>query len=263
MFEIEVAFWCINRLHHRALTFSPTVTKRAGAKHPDFLWETALGDLHCECKQLNMWQRREMQRTAALMSAAAQMMGDAALWPSDVRLEVLVHGRSTVNAENRLKAIVERQASEVRRGIRPSPFQDDTLTIAVCDRSDNPLGLPDSIRMYQVQVGAVPVNLTDFRNAHLIVTKAIGLARSRALRDFVKEAKEQLPEEGPGGVFIELPDGIEFAAQKLQDMLARPAHKAVVWASIWTAEEPSRVVWREGQNFDARLIDARQSAAKG
>ena len=258
IFEVEVAAWCTSCHPHKGLVFSPPVPKGGGVKYPDFLWQTTIGDLYCECKQLNMWQRTESQRTSTLMTVVAEAMGDPELWPKDVRMEILIHGHFRGRSEDRLKSIVQQQVSEVRRGGRPSPFRDDAFTAAVRERPANPLGLPDSISMYQVHVGSVPVRLDDFQNAHLMVTRSIGLARARALRDFVKDAKTQLPDGGPGGAFVELPNGIDIAAQKLQEMLSQPAHQAVVWASIWTGGTPVRAVWRNGQAFDARLIEPRR-----
>lgn len=258
IFEIEAAAWCATRGNHKNLTFSPTITKRTGIKHPDFLWHTSFGDLYCECKQLNMWQRAETQRASTLMTVVGEIMGDTDRWPKEVRMEVLIHGRFKSDSEGRLKAIVGQRANDVRRGLHPSQFQDETFTIAIRNRSETPIPLPDSITVYQVQASTVPVRLDDFRSAHLIVRKSTGLARARALRDFVKEAKKQLPDGGPGGVFVEMPNRIDIAAQKLQEMLGQPAHQAVVWASIWTAGTPVRAVWRDGQAFDARLIDPSQ-----
>lgn len=258
MFEIEVAAWCASRRCHVDLTFSPSVTKFSGIKYPDFLWRTALGDLYCECKQLNMWQRAETRRASTLMSLVAGAMGDPELWPRDVRMEVLIGGRFRGDSQERLKAIVGQQANDARRGILPAQFEGDTFTVTIRDRSEDPLQIPDSVTVYQVQVGPVPVRLNHFQGAHLIVTKSIGLARARALRDFLKEAKRQLPDNGPGGIFVEMPDGIDIATQKLQEMLAQDAHRAVAWASIWNAGGPLRAVWRSGQPFDARLTDPRQ-----
>jgi hypothetical protein len=258
-FEIDVASWCTTLGAHRDIMFSPSVTKRTGIKYPDFLWQTALGSLYCECKQLNMWQRTETQRADTLMSLAAEKMGDPDLWPRDKRIEVLIHGRFRRDSEERLKTAVEQQASEVRRSLHPSRFSDDSFTVSVRDRSEAPLRLPDSVTVFQVQVGNVPVRLDDHQSAHLIVTRSTALARARALRDFVKEAKQQLPDEGPGGIFIEMPGGIDIAAQKLQEMLGNPAHHAVVWASIWTGGIPARAVWQNGQPFDARLIEPSSS----
>jgi hypothetical protein len=263
IFEIDVATWCMNCRNHISLSFSPAIAKRAGVKYPDFLWQTSLGDLYCECKQLNMWQRTETQRASALMSRAAEAMGDSQLWPTDVRMEILIHGHFKGGSEARLKTIVEQQASEMRRGLRPSHFQDETFTVAIRDRAIDPLGMPDSINMYQVQVGDTPVQINDFHNAHLMVTKSTGFARARALRDFVKEAKKQLPDDRPGGIFIEMPSGIDMASEKLQEMLRQPAHQVVVWASIWTGGIPARAVWREGQGFDARLIEQKPGNPNG
>ncbi len=197
------------------------------------------------------------------MTVATEAMGDPELWPEDVRMEVLIQGHFRGASENRLKAVVEQQSSEVRRGGRPSPFRDDTFTVEVRDRSANPLVLPDSLSIYQVQVGSVPVPLNNSRSAHLMVTKSIGMARAKALSGFVKDAKTQLPDAGPGGVFIELPSGIDIATQKLQEMLSQPAHQAVVWASIWTGGTLVRAVWRNGQPFDARLVEPKRDDTVG
>jgi len=258
MFEIEVAAWCASRLHHRALAFSPRITNRAGVKYPDFLWQTALGDLYCECKQLNTWQRSETQRASSLLAAAAEMMGDPASWPKDLRIEVTIGASLRGEAERKLRAVVEQYASAVRQGLRPGVFRAEAFSVAVRDRSDQLRDTPDSITLYQVQVGAEPVLLTSHTSAHLIVTKSIGMARVRALRGFVKEAKEQLPDSGPGGIFIEMPSGVDAGAQKLLEMLGHPAHSAIAWASIWTSGIPIRAVWRNGQPFDARLTDPQE-----
>lgn len=255
IFEIEVAAWCASRKHHSALTFSPRITNRAGIKYPDFLWHTSLGDLYCECKQLNMWQRSETLRANSLLATAAEIMGDSASWPKDVRMEIVIRNSLRSDAERELRAVVDQYATAVRQGSRPGIYQAGAFSVAVCSRSDLPAGASDSIIVYQVQVGPSPVLLSSHICAHLIITKSIGMARVRALRGFVKEAKEQLPDAGPGGVFIEMSSGVDPAAQKLQEMLGHPAHRAIVWASIWTSGMPVTAVWQNGQPLDGRLIE--------
>jgi hypothetical protein len=131
--------WLLSGLHQcRALAdrhrfdlvplTKPLTAGRAVAVRPDFLWQTTLGDLYCECKQLNMWQRTETQRASTLMSRAAEVMGDPQLWPKDVRMEILIHGNFKGESETRLNEIVHQQASEVLRGLRPSPFQAQEAT---------------------------------------------------------------------------------------------------------------------------------------
>jgi hypothetical protein len=98
------------------------------------------------------------------------------------------------------------------------------------------------------------VNINDPRNAYMIVSKSLGLARVKALRDLVRDAKKQLPDTGPGGVFVEIPSTVDLATKKLEEMLEQPANQSVVWASIWTLGTPQRVVCRDDQPFDDRLI---------
>jgi len=46
-------------------------------------------------------------------------------------MEILIHGHFRGRSEDRLKAIVEQLAGEVRRGVRPPVFRDDTFTVSV------------------------------------------------------------------------------------------------------------------------------------
>lgn len=126
-----------------------------------------------------MWQRTETQRTAALMSIAAEMMGDPGLWPQEVRIDIIIHGRFKRDSEERLKTIVEQQANDVRRGLHPARFEGDTFSVTVRDRSEAPLQLTDSITIYQVQVADTPVRLNDFRSAHVVVGQPASPARER------------------------------------------------------------------------------------
>jgi hypothetical protein len=254
IFEIEAASWCATRLCTTALTFSPDVIKRERVKHPDFLWETNAGALYCECKQASSWQRSESRLLSTISADVNDAMGDADTWPTTVRIEVRIHGLFRAGAKNRLTTAVREQSSEVRRGNRPAIFHDDAFTVEVGDRSDHPEALADSLTLNSILVGQVPVDLNDPRNAYMMVSKAIGLARVKALKDLVRDAKKQLPDAGPGGVFVEIPSSVDLAAKKLEEMLGQSANQSVVWASIWTAGTPRRVVCRDDQPFDASLI---------
>jgi hypothetical protein len=141
-----------------------------------------------------------------------------------------------------------------RRGNRPETFQDDVFTVEVRDRSDYPRIHADSLSHNSILVGQVPMNINDPRNAYMIVSKSLGLARVKALRDLVRDAKKQLPDMGPGGVFVEIPSTVDLATKKLEEMLGQPANQSVVWAIIWTLRTPQRVVCRDDQPFDGRLI---------
>jgi hypothetical protein len=254
IFEIESAAWCATRLCTTALVFSPDVIKREKVKRPDFLWKTDAGDLYCECKQASAWQRSESRLLSTISADLNDAMGDAETWPGDARIEVLIHGLFRAGAKDRLRAVVRGQATEVRRGNRPARFEDDVFAVEVRDRSDYPGSLPDSLTLNSILVGAVPVNLNDPRSAYMIVSKSLGLARVKALRDLVRDAKKQLPNAGPGGVFVEIPSSVDLATEKLEEMLGQPTNQSVVWASIWTTGIPQRVVCRGDQPFDAHLM---------
>jgi hypothetical protein len=116
VFEIESAAWCATRLHTTALVFSPDVINREKVKHPDFLWETSVGTLYCECKQASAWQRSESRLLSTISADLNDAMGDAETWPTSVRIEVLINGLFRAGAKDQLKTVVRGQATEVRRG---------------------------------------------------------------------------------------------------------------------------------------------------
>jgi hypothetical protein len=100
VFEIESAAWCATRLHTTALVFSPDVIKREKVKHPDFLWETSVGTLYCECKQASAWQRSESRLLSTISADLNDAMGDAETWPTSVRIEVLINGLFRAGAKD-------------------------------------------------------------------------------------------------------------------------------------------------------------------
>ena len=107
----------------------------------------------------------------------------------------------------------------------------------------------------EVIVGTTPTRIAA-ENAVLTVTRSLATTRARRVRDLVKRAKSQLPDEGPCGVFIQI-NGAEFAAEQLEEMIGRPAHQAIVWAETWTGMAPQHAIWRQNQPFDGRLLDER------
>jgi hypothetical protein len=94
--------------------------------------------------------------------------------------------------------------------------------------------------------------LLDHTNARCTVARSIAPTRAKVVRQVIKDAKTQLPDDGPGAVFIEIA-GPGPAARQLEAVLGRAAHRAVVWATVWKGGAPVEVVWQNEQPFDARL----------
>jgi hypothetical protein len=254
LFEIHCAAWCLGRIEHRGLVFEPAVVKRSGVKYPDFLWKTGLGDLYCECKTARVWERRESRRVRTLCEVATEALGDEP-WPDDLRLDIDLSGNLGSNPGSRLGAIVAKLAWEVRAGQSPRPIRDGAMTVTIRDRSLESPSSAGSIQVTSFRVGPQPTRV-DIANAQVSITRSLAAARTRIVRELVKKAKRQLPEEGPGGVFIETGSpSVADVDKQLKEMLAHPSHRAIVWAAICADGEPRLVAWQEHQPFDNRLLE--------
>ena len=253
LFEIAAAGWCAERAVHRGLIFSPTVRKAHGYKHPDFLWKTSLGDLTCECKEADQWLHQETRAINHLREIASAALTEAGGLPDDNRLDIQVNGALAAGYERRLADLVKAVAAkpgESSARLVAAPF-----SATVVPRRDPPERPRDSMIASEVIVGTTPTRIAA-ENAVLTVTRSLATTRARRVRDLVKRAKSQLPDEGPCGVFIQI-NGAEFAAEQLEEMIGRPAHQAIVWAETWTGMAPQHAIWRQNQPFDGRLLDER------
>ncbi|TMC47614.1 MAG: hypothetical protein E6J14_15305 [Chloroflexi bacterium] len=260
MFEVEAATWCATRAVHRELVFSPPVQRTSGVKYPDFLWQTALGDLYCECKRANLWQRREVRRLTALADVLVQAMGDKGAWPDTLRIDVLIEGSLGRNPDKRLRAAVRGLSDAGRRGAHPAAVLDGSITATLRQRKDAPIMPGDAVTINQILVDSDRPVRMDAHSAHLTITRDLAATRARLLGGLVREAQMQLPQDGPGAVFVDMP-GADASANRLRGMLAHPAHKNVVWTCVSTADQMLWAVWRDDQPFDGRLLRAHDAPA--
>lgn len=252
MFEIAAAAWCTQRETHRGLVFSPAISKVSGVKRPDFLWETSLGDLTCECKEAGQWEQQESRTIGHLREIGAAALTEAGGLPDGLRVDITVDGPLSAAYERQLSTLV-REVVAAHQGGSSVRMSDRPFAAIVMSREAEPERLPDSMIAGQMTVGTKPTQLTP-QNGFLTVSRSLAATRARRVRDLVKQAKRQLPDGAPSAIFIQI-GGAESAAAQLEQMIGHPAHQAIVWAATWTGLVPQHAIWREGQPFDQRLLN--------
>jgi len=256
MFEIAAAAWCAQRETHQGLVFSPAISKASGVKRPDFLWETSLGDLTCECKEAGQWEQQESRTIGHLREIAVAALTEAGGLPDDLRLDITVDGPLSAAYERQLSTLVCEAVASSGGGSSARTL-DRPFAGIVVSRETDPERLPDSILAGQMTVGTKPTQLTP-QNGFLTVSRSLAATRARRVRDLVKQAKTQLPDAAPSGIFIQI-GGAGSAAAQLEQMIGHPAHQTIVWAATWTGLVPQHAIWREGQPFDKRLLNEQPS----
>lgn len=254
IFEIKAATWCAGRAVHESLRFGPPVIKGQTTKKPDFLWRTSLGDLICECKEAQQYERDETLRLHTLNDVVYDALGGVPDWPDDLRLDIVIDGSLGTNPDERLRQLVRDVAAAVRRGNDRPTRSIRAFEATVRPRAEEPPDIPDSQLVGKVIVGTSgkPVQVTP-RNSALTLTRSLASTRAKLVTDLLKRAKKQLPDNGPAGVFIQM-GGAGRAAQRLEETLAHPAHRAVVWACVCSDGQPQFAVWQADQPFDGRLL---------
>lgn len=91
IFEAQMARWCLDQPHIKALRFAPKYTVLGRDKRPDFELNTPIGRLVCECKRLHLRTQEWASRLIRITDAFDTAMHATGI-PQDVRLEVTVNG---------------------------------------------------------------------------------------------------------------------------------------------------------------------------
>ncbi len=262
LFAFQCAAWCAQQHTHRGVVFEPPV-RRKTTKYPDFLWETTMGAIFCECKSANAWERRETKRLQTACGIAARCP-DAPNWPSHLRLDVRLGGYEGASLTTRLAVLAATIGEEVSGGSTRRVWTDGTIECLVRNSAE-PIQ-PDSgwMQVSRMTVGPTPTNIMDSRAASVTVSQPLAGAHRRMVRDLIKQAKTQLPLDGPGAVFVETGStATESIEQCVREVLENPANRAVVWTAICADGSPQLIAWQNEQPFDNRLFDETAPESEG
>jgi hypothetical protein len=193
-----------------------------------------------------------------LREIAATALADAGGLPNGVRLDIIVNGPLSPDHDKRLAELV-RQVVIASDGEPTEKALAGPFAAIVASRQTEPQRLPDSMMAGRLTVGTTPIQLLP-ENGSLTISRSLASTRAKRVRDLVKQAKTQLPDVGPCGIFIQM-NGAQSAAEQLKQMIGRPAHEAIVWAGTWTGLVPQHAIWRQDQPFDQRLLDERSGTS--
>ena len=250
MFEVDVAVWCVNRKMTQSLEFSPSVYVKGHVKHPDFLWHTELGRLYVECKTSEAIETNFMKRASKLTNVLNAAHKANEPWDSAYRLDVTITTTATNQIEQRIKDVVA-QASLALKSGNLCPFKNGEVSGVLHKREESPPHEDEIIRSSSINVGTTATAISH-KNSHTTFTMSLAKYRGRATRDLIHEARTQLPEDYPSAIFIKLGGPIS-ARRKAEKLLVSPEYERTPWIGIWTPAE-LRVIWRNGQPFDGRLL---------
>lgn len=148
----ETAAWCTARAVTRSLRFSPEVARNGGVKRPDYLWETTLGDLFCECKQAGEFEDNFRRRTAIIVSFIDREIQAAGV--TGLRFDFCVD--RTSGAEQSIKELIALARSNADPG---QSFRYREVALKISSSDEERSGAEGAMLTSAVSVNTSPVPL--------------------------------------------------------------------------------------------------------
>jgi hypothetical protein len=248
-FEVEIAHWCLGRTVTKALVLSPPVEVRGRQKRPEFLWQTSLGDLYCECKRADLIESAAHGRLARLSDGLRVALDDHGPWPEGRRVDVWLAGSGLNGVASRIHAAVGSLAQIGDRSSRVVEFGEVRAQLSV-------RGAPYPWEGEVLTEGLLTTGMADEINqkdCDAVFSMPAQGYRTRAAKHLIDLARKQLPDGGSGAVFVRL-GGIAAALSRVQSWLTQPEYARTPWIGL-NSGALLEAAWREGQPFDRRLLD--------
>jgi hypothetical protein len=229
---------------------------RGGAKQPEFLWHTRLGQLYCECKRADDHEAAYRKLASRLYEHSEATHRAQGLWNPAYRVDISIVPVALNGVEGRItKVIREAFTVDSRTDGQTEAFADGEVQLLLRPRDESPPDESDTIRTSSVDVSTVPTRLS-YENADLTFTMSLATYRQRVTTKLLREARRQLPPEDPGAIFIQL-GGVTAAAARLRQVLVDRAYERTPWVCLCDPGMNVQGVWRNGQPFDGRLLTRR------
>lgn len=256
IFEITMAGWCNERKISRSFVFSPPVTIGNKIKYPEFLWETTIGKIYCECKSANIIGTNIQQRFNRLFDEVKKSYKKANVsWPAPHRVDIDITGSAKNKVEERINSAIQKLASLYKQCSDSTGLKVQEGEVLV--RFENKLIQPNKTNVlsaYEVIVETSPTEIS-FSNARYSLWMDVGKHWELAAKGLFHKAKKQLPLEEPAMIFIQVPSKIDTPINKITALLETGAHTPpIYWVGIVFPEE-LKTVWIKGQPFDHRILE--------
>ena len=254
VFELTCATWCLDRGVHKSLYLFPEVLVGGKRKRPEFLWSTQLGEIYCECKSMSAKESELAKQVTRLMNFLEVEWREIGKWPAGTCLDVHVTSLDG-NVYSDMRAAV----NSVHSSLSDQP--DAQLVNEhgnVCARLIPSAELPPKqegwARQARVEVNQTPREI--FRNCYLALNLSHRGHLQRLVRNLLADARRQIPESGPGAVFIEIHSDPNPIANAILPVLENPDYERIAAALLWCGAEPAWMSHRKGQPFNTRLLEA-------
>lgn len=254
LFEVASALWCHGRELTVSLEFAPTVTRKGHVKRPEFIWKTEFGSMWCECKQANEYETKYHVAFERLFSAL-EAAHARYQWTTDLRLDVWVR-HAGPRLPELLSDLVDTAFRYQRLGRVPWD-SDHRLAAVFRPLGENPPPIQDTLVGARTQVTDVERHLRMGDSPYFF---ALDVSRSRkaAATHLLKEARGQLPEDGPNAIFLSFARRLAVH-EKVQQLFEEPSYRPVRFVSVVDQDGLASVTTRRGQPFDLRLLHPRAS----
>jgi hypothetical protein len=236
IYEAKRAKWCLERAVTRSLRFAPVVQTNRGLKKPDFLWDTAIGSPYVECKQASAHENSRVQRLNRLFRVATVEYGRHPLTDGTLRLDLSIGPSIANGVEKRVTSVVRQLC---RSGAADQAVELGEVKGVICSRRVRAQPDSETVRVFQVTVGTVPTKL-DAENAHITLTLGMGRFREQLVARLVREARQQLPDEGIGVVFVDL-GAVQAATERLRGLMGSSAYLRTPWICCKCSARPRYV----------------------
>jgi hypothetical protein len=247
-FEALMARWCVTRDVTTNVALAPQVTSGTTTRCLDFLWQTRVGDLLCECKRSEFVDSAPYHRLQRVGDVVRDRLRFSMPWAENQRLDVWFEGSVRNGYEGRIRTAFD----ELLRARCPLgvTFDRDDVRIRLAPRGSAP-----SWQGEYVTQGLLTSDVaTEFEGAECDAYLGLPVSqlRSWAARHLLQQARTQLPANRTGAIFLNLPDS-NAAQKRVRTLLAQPQYGRTPWIAIFTGAE-LRAWWQEEQPFDGRLL---------
>lgn len=206
-YEVYAANLCISSKIHKNITFSPQVLVNGHIKNPEFLWETELGDIYCECKQSNTLGSNISDRLRRIVDIADNVFKEF-VWHENARVRLEIDFGVQGDISKKIRLVLRELNSTVEYNNTDSSILENGIKagfIALDDNIEN-LRLAEPGRLFQCQaiqrIGNKPTRILA-EGTYLTVCIDSLKYITKITNNLVKDARRQLPKGHLQGMFIQ------------------------------------------------------------
>ncbi len=250
IFETNIAHYCFSLPGTTQLRFNQRFVTKRGPKYPEFVFNSAIGDIVCECKRLQHDQHESFKRFAAISGRVFHELGKINI-PDGVRVDVFLEkpvGDTDGAIEQLRRAILDAIINEDRPRVTIGSFQ-----FRLSSRTKPPPFEDYDFCQSNLQIQTNPTIIST-KNAlnpdSAIWMCAIDRKLRKAAGALMNEAMRQLPEDKVGVIFLGAPS-IASIIQAANTRLSEAAYRHVL---CFVLMDPKTFIYRTDDTEELQAI---------